>query len=183
MRSHCSFECLKFELWTKERLGVKLTIWFLIIQTQEIEVKCLWNRTCDIILWSSLQRLKVFFIIFSIQTHAKIINLQNWGIHNLAKLGMYVILSSPQTFLPFSWNPITNPNVYKRSRMVNFTNFVPWCVLWVELFIACFYTILVPNCNNCSFFWFVQIDFTLLLIANPSPSQSLNSFVFFLCEN
>jgi hypothetical protein len=72
MSSHCSFECLKFKLWTKERLGIKLTIWFLIIQTQEIGVKCLWNRTCDIMLWSSLQRLKVFFIkLFNLNSYTK----------------------------------------------------------------------------------------------------------------
>jgi hypothetical protein len=50
MSSHCSFECLKFKLWTKEKLGVKLANWFLITQTQEIVVKCLWNKTCDIML-------------------------------------------------------------------------------------------------------------------------------------
>jgi hypothetical protein len=61
MGSHEPFGHLKHKLWQKERLGVKLTIWFLTTESQKsTRPRCV-QVECDTSLESFQQELQIFF--------------------------------------------------------------------------------------------------------------------------
>jgi hypothetical protein len=59
MGLHCPFGHLKHKLWSKERPGVKLTIWLLTIKSWESTQFSCFQVTCDIPLESSWQGLQL----------------------------------------------------------------------------------------------------------------------------
>jgi hypothetical protein len=61
MGSHGPFWHLKHKLWSKERPGVKLAIWFSITKSQELTWFTRVQEMYDISLESSWQGLQVFF--------------------------------------------------------------------------------------------------------------------------
>jgi hypothetical protein len=75
---HVLFEYLKHKLWPKERLGVKVSIWFLTTKSQELPW-FIWGKWCVTYLWKTLDKGYNFFLrlYFDRKFSQKIMGLQN----------------------------------------------------------------------------------------------------------
>jgi hypothetical protein len=69
---HDPFKHLKHKLWPKERLGVKLAIWFSTTKSRELTQFPYVQVACDLPLKSSRRRLQLCLNLISIGLHAKL---------------------------------------------------------------------------------------------------------------
>jgi hypothetical protein len=88
MSSHDPFGYLKKKLWLKERLVVKLWIWFLTIKSQEFPWFTCVQVVCHILLKKSWQGLQLLFTLCLNQRYAqKVMGLQNCRSFNFRHFG------------------------------------------------------------------------------------------------
>jgi len=133
MGSHDPFEYLKHKVWPKERLGIKVPIWFPTTKSQESPWFVWMQMACHISLerfqwgiqlcfkpqlnWRSSQK------VMSFQS-CKSPNFGNFGIHDLEVPGQNDIWVQPP------WLGIEN---ITRGKVVASPKFGPWWVLWVSV--------------------------------------------------
>jgi hypothetical protein len=91
MGSHDSFGHLKHKLWPKEGLGVKLTMWFSTIKSQESpQFPCV-QVACDILLESSQLRLQLCFRPhFNRRSTHKVMRAQSCKSPNFGNFGTFI---------------------------------------------------------------------------------------------
>jgi hypothetical protein len=143
------FEYLKHKLWPKERLGIKLPIWLLLIKNQESPWNTCMQVTCHISLESSRRGLqlcckpqfnwRIAKEVMAFQS-VKSPNFKNFRTFNLGVPGQNDIWMQPL------W--LITKNTIK-GKVVASPKFEPWWVLWIYV---CMWFVRAPKvlqpCTN-----------------------------------
>jgi hypothetical protein len=134
MGSHDPFGHLKHKLWPKERLGVKLAIWFPTTKSRKwIRFPCV-HVACNISLKKSQQGLQFCFIPhFKWRSALKVMKPQS---HKSPNSG------NPGTKCHLDVGLVERHKVYYKGEGGGFPKSGPWWVLWVW---GCPWLILTPK--------------------------------------
>ncbi len=169
MGSHDPFGYFKNKLWPKEGLGVKLSIWFSTIKSQESPWFTCVQVACHIPLKRYQQRLQLFFRprlnwrfakeVMGLQSRGSL-HFKNFGTPNLGVLGqndIWVLASWPGT-----------KNTIK-GKVVASVEFGPWWILWIRV---CPWLMRAPKvlqlCINHFVIWFVEVRVSNWLACHSS---------------
>jgi hypothetical protein len=155
MGSHDPFKHLKQKLWPKERLGVKLIVWFPTTKSQELtRFPCVWVA-CNIPLEISQWWLQLCFKPhFNWRFANKVMVPQSCGSPNFGNFGTpkMGVLGQNAIWVWASWR---GTKYTIRGKVVASPKFGPWWVLWVWI---CPWLILAPKvlqlCTNQLVVWF-----------------------------
>ncbi len=150
MGSHDPFGQLKHKLWPKERLGVKLAIWFPTTKSWESTWFPCMQVGCNILLESSWQGLQLCFRPHCNRRSAhKVIRPQSHGSLNSKNFGNHAI---------WMWASWRGTKYTIKGKVVTSPKSGPWWVLWIRI---CPWFVLTPKMlklyTNQLVVWFVQI--------------------------
>jgi len=157
MSFHVPFEYLKHKLWSKERLGIKVSIWFSTIKSRKSLIYLCVGDVSHIV-GNFLTRARTFLRPhFNLRFAQKVmsfqscenVNFKNFGIPNLGVLGQNDI------WVQALWLGTKNTI---RGKVVTSPKFGPWWVLWicVCMWLACAPKFLQPRTNQLVV-WSMQI--------------------------
>jgi hypothetical protein len=155
MGLHDPFGHLKDKLWPKERLRVKLAIWFVTTKSRESTLFSHVKVACDILAERSLQGLQLCFRPHCNQRASrkvmgpKVARVLARGIPGLP-------LGCPKQNAIWMWPPWRGTKYIIKGKVVASPKFGPWWVLWVWV---CSWLVLAPKvlklCTNQHVMWFL----------------------------
>jgi hypothetical protein len=168
MGSHCSFGHLKYKLWPKEGLGVKLAVWLPTKKSQELTRFTCLRTTCNIPLESFRQKLQLYFRPhLDPRSLCKVTWLQsrrNSSWHNFKT----PIQESQERKVIWMWAPWRGAEYTIRGKVVASPKSEQWWVLCVRVARgeSCVSVLPVVNlvCPCCPW-WILCV---LLLVVRPS---------------
>jgi hypothetical protein len=171
MSLHDPFGHLKYKLWSKEQLGIKLPICFPTTKSRELPYFICLHVACHILLESSWQGLKLCFKFhFNWRFAQKLMGFQSCGSPNFKnfknfetpKLG---VLGQNDIWVQALWPGIENTI---RGKVVPSPKFGSWWVLWVHVYS---WLVRAPKvlqlCINQLVVWFVTIIDSLVIFFSP----------------
>jgi hypothetical protein len=147
MGLHIPFEYLKHKLWPKEGSGVKVSIWFPTIKSQESPWFTCVQVACHIPLERFWRGLQFYFRLhFNWRFAQKL-----WAF----KVARILILGQNDILVQGLWLGIEN---IIKGKVVASPKFGPWWILWVRV---CSWLVRAPKmfqpCTNQLVIWFVKV--------------------------
>jgi hypothetical protein len=173
------FGHLKHKLWSKEKLGVKLTIWLPTTKSHESIQFPYVQVACDISLKSSQPRLQLFFGPHCYQRFAhEVMHPQSCGSPSYGNFGIPTWESWDKKSFGM-WSPWKGAQYTIRGKVAASPKFELWWVLWVR---GRLWFVLTPKvlqlCTNhfvlvlCKFAWVIEA-YQFFLVPSWNSSKPL----------